>query len=365
MRVLHLLSEIPWRGGENQCRLLAKGLKAQFHYEQWVATPIGSEAQRRMSREFPIKAYSSIWSPLSILGLWLFIHRKKIQILHAHTSKAHTLGLILRLLSPQTKLIVHRRVDYVPKQNLRTKLKYHSPLIRSWIAISAKVRDILMATGISDSKIKLIPSSVAAQEASASEQIAAKQALCERYHIPENVPLIGNASALSDQKGYEILLEACAILRSRHREFRCLIAGKGPKEKELKALCRKLNLDKHVYFVGWIDNPQRFLAGLDILALSSHYEGLGTIVQEAIYAGCCIVATNTGGVPEMIKNGETGLLVDCGNPQAFSVALERALESKELQYSLNVRGREYLKSYFSLAFMVEATHSVYRNALLH
>ncbi len=181
------------------------------------------------------------------------------------------------------------------------------------------------------------------------------------FKVPENHILIGNASALTSQKGHETLLRAVAELRKKTKQFSVLIAGDGNLKESLQAMTSDLGISDQVQFVGFIKNVPEFLSALDILAVPSNNEGLGTIILDGILAGCAVVGSNVGGIPEIIIDKKTGLLQEVGDFQKLSQNLWDLIHNPEQTEYLKRAAMEWVKNEFGLAAMVDGNYQIYRS----
>ena len=122
--------------------------------------------------------------------------------------------------------------------------------------------------------------------------------------------------------------------------------------KDMEDLRAKLNLEYDVTFLGFIEDVPRFLSALDVLTISSRFEGLGTIVLESIGAGLAVAATAAGGIPEMILDKKTGLLSPVDQPEPFAASVIALLQSKELRRQLSKDALTHVSANFSIANMI-------------
>ncbi len=154
--------------------------------------------------------------------------------------------------------------------------------------------------------------------------------------------VIGTASRLSPEKGQSYLLEAFAALRQRYGPRVSLkIAGEGPEEQNLKALARKLGIADAVDFAGWLEHDAlpAFLQDLDIFALPSTCEGFGVAAAEAASMKLAVVASNVYGVPDIVRDGKTGILVPAQNSDALATALASLIDDAPRRQEMGEAGR--------------------------
>jgi glycosyltransferase involved in cell wall biosynthesis len=143
-----------------------------------------------------------------------------------------------------------------------------------------------------------------------------------------------------------------------------VLVGLGPLEAELKALAAGLGVADRVLFPGSRDDVYRLLPALDVFALSSRFEGLPIALLEAMATGVAPVATTVGGIPEVITDGQNGLLVDPGDPSALAAALGRVLGDDELRAHLGAAAAVRAGD-FDLVNAVRRAEDVYRAAVAH
>ena len=136
---------------------------------------------------------------------------------------------------------------------------------------------------------------------------------------------MGNVAALTGHKDHATLVEAMALLRPRAPEARLVIAGEGELRSDLEALVRERGLEDRVIFAGFRRDLDRLLPAFSVFCLSSHLEGLGTSVLDAMAFGLPVVATAAGGIPEAVQDGVTGRVVPPRDPGALAGALAEVL----------------------------------------
>lgn len=364
MRILHLDTEKTWRGGENQVKALIEGLHGQVE-KQFAAAPFNSVAimeSRWNCETFALKS-GNPYDPRVIYQLVSFIKKNRIHLVDAHTAKAHTLAVHVASFVPNLKIVVHRRVDNVPKNNWLTKTKYFSPKVTCYVAISQAIAKILIQYGISQDKIKVVRSAVSDEVYKKLNRKEIQKQFRIKHQIPENFVIFGNASALSNQKGYQTLIQAIAILIKTHVNFKVFIAGDGELKQELDDLVNELGLRNEIHFLGFLKDVPEFLSTLDVLVIPSNNEGLGTVILDAILAGCCPVGSRVGGIPEIIQHEQTGLLIEKGDSVRLARHLALLIDQPEKLKTLAANAKQHVLIEFSLESMVQGNLNVYNSLL--
>jgi glycosyltransferase involved in cell wall biosynthesis len=192
------------------------------------------------------------------------------------------------------------------------------------IAVSESLRRGVEALGVEAANVHVIPNGIDPRTFHPVDRAAAREALS----VAPGDRVVVSVGRLSPVKGLDLLVEAMGALH-RHDEppARCFIVGAGPLRGELKRRVRSLGLSKHVQLVGAIP-PERlplFYGAADITCLLSLSEGCPNVVLESLACGTPVVATRVGGVPELVRDGENGLLLDARDPRAATELIRAAL----------------------------------------
>ena len=176
---------------------------------------------------------------------------------------------------------------------------------------------------------------------------------------------VGTVAVLVKRKGHRFLLEAAAIIKQRGIKVRYQFAGDGPEKKELEKMVAQLGLREEVSFPGFLPDVAAFLANVDIFVLPSLYEGLGVAVLEAMAAGKPIVSSRVGGIPELIRHRESGLLVPAGSAESLADAISLLLSQESLAESMGRRAWQKVREEFTLEQMGKKNETFYYELLQH
>lgn len=357
VRVLHVDSELTWRGGEQQLLYLMQGLQ-QHQIPNFVtcapASALSAQAQKHGLPVCPIPLRGE-WDFFSILRLAHLIKNLKVNILHCHSSHAHTIGLLSTILQKSCSLVVTRRVDFHTGSNLLSRLKYHLRIDKI-IAVSDGVKNVLVEDGVAAEKIAVVPDGVDARHFQCCQK---GRYLYQEFGIDEHAPVIGNVAALAPHKHQQNLLAAAKIVLQEIPAAQFLVVGEGELKTELKELAKKLGLEKNVLFTGFREDVPHILTILDLFVVSSYLEGLGSSTLEAMAAELPVVATRTGGIPEIVQDGVNGLLVSPRDSQALAAAMIALLRDKDKRKNMGAAGRKIVEN-FSVEKMVEGNIHVYQ-----
>ncbi|QJW98067.1 glycosyltransferase [Frigoriglobus tundricola] len=181
--------------------------------------------------------------------------------------------------------------------------------------------------------------------------------------IPPDARVIGTVGRLNEVKRQDHLIRALGTLGARAADVRLLLVGDGPERGALERLVEGLGLSARVHFAGYQSAPERFLPAMDVFALSSRLEGLPLALLEAWAAGLPVVSSAVGGVPKVVRHGETGLLFPNGDEPALARALLELLDDPAKAARLAAAGRAVVRRDFSLERMASEYEGLYRAAI--
>ena len=358
MNVLHIDEQRTWRGGEQQASWLIEGLVERGHAISiagksngaFLAAEHGGAKVQRFALPFLNEA--DIFSAARLASI---VRQGQIDILHAHTSHAHLQACLARRMAGRGKVVVSRRVSFRPKPGPFNRWKYNQPDL--FLAVSGKVGEVLSEYGITAQRMAVVHSSVNFSRTNVSA--LSRSAL----GVPEDATLLFSAGALVDHKDHKTLLAALPQVLDRFPKTLLLIAGEGSLREALEAQIAALGLTTPVRLLGHRTDVPAILRAADLYVSSSTSEGLGTSVLEALACGIPVVATEAGGVGEMVINGETGLLLPARNPDALAEAMIAALSFPAEAQLRAVRGKQLVAANFTTQRMVERTIQAYERLL--
>ena len=347
LRVLHLDAGREWRGGQRQVYLLARGQREQGHEPLVIAAPESPLIRRLRSTGIAAAA-------VRMRGDWDFAAARRVRavirtwnadLIHAHDARAHAIALASLIGRNSLPLIVTRRVPFVP----RGRLKYGRRVAR-FIAISGAVRDALVAGGVDPDRIDLVYSGVPRPSV-----VKARDWRLE-CRWPTDSVVCGIVGAMTAEKGLATLSEIGALLpeETRERIRLVLLGGQAAGSQPIGGLT--------AFRAGFVDEIHAAMAGLDIMLHPSSAEGLGTAVIDAMALGIPPIAFRVGGLPELIEDGRSGLLIPAGDIAAFAAATDRLVRDPDLRVALARAGPERATE-FGVDRMVRGTQGVYASVL--
>ncbi|MEQ8925434.1 MAG: glycosyltransferase family 4 protein [Fulvivirga sp.] len=361
LRVLHISSERSWRGGEQQIAYLIDELH-NLGVQNEVLCQAGSEFEEYCNSH-SIKCHTSHFS--GVKGFFkgakdLKKISKGFDLVHVHTSKGHTVAFYSHLRGCKAKFIVSRRVDFVPGSSLLTRWKYTFKGIKKILCVSDAIRDIMLeylGKKYAD-KCITVHSGVDLKKFKASDELD----LRKQYKIDDSTFIIGNTSALADHKDYFTFIDTAYLIIQSGFKCKFFILGDGPLEAEIKKYCYSQGIGDHVSFTGFVTNPIEYLRNFDLFLITSKTEGLGTSIIDAFANAIPVVATNAGGIPELVINEQTGLLCAVKDSNHLSEAVLRLASDNELKQRLITNAKAHIKN-FSKEETAKKTLKVYQEVI--
>ncbi len=368
LRILHVDPEQQWGGGEAQVLGLTRYLHRAGHISH-VATPLHGVLAQRLQHDNLAVRPLSVRNHLDGLAGWRLrrlVRRERYDLVHFHTARAHALSPWLSTLP--VRRLVTRRMDYPVKAGWLSRFLYRRQ-VDMIIAISAGVAGALGAAPLSDRTIRIIPSGIDTKQ---FLPIAAqRRAIRRQYGLGEETTIILMAGALTKRKSPHTLIEAAAQLHShrqrgqpagQHRQalsLHYLICGDGPLRQELEARVRTLGLASVFHFAGFCRDVSAYLAAADIFVHTPVREGLGVAVIEALAAGLPVVASRVGGIPELIADRATGLLIPPQAPSALCHALLQCVRHPDWAKTLGAHGQAKVRTHFDIETTARANEALY------
>ncbi len=288
------------------------------------------------------------------------LRSQKYGLLHAHGFK---MALLSRPVSRYCKVpcLVTIHGDLAHGGTAKCRLVYRKTerLLSAWadgyITVSEWLAKLLIADfGVPAERIVIIPNGIALGESDLPRPL--------ELPFAAEMPLVGTVARLAPQKGIEHFLLAVKEVASILPELRFLVVGDGPLRPALERLCVQLGIEEKVFFAGFRQDVPAILQRLQLFVQPSLSEGQGITVLEAMAAGCPVVACAAGGLKELIEDGETGLLVQPGNPQALAQAMTLLLQNRQLCQQITVKAKIFATRY-EMAEMITKTREVYTRIL--
>lgn len=285
------------------------------------------------------------------------LRRWKADLLHCHLPLA---GIVGRLAGKMVGIPVvyteHNRME-----RYHTLTRKANLLTWGWqdqvIAVSSEVAASIHAHTRSRTPVKVVLNGVDTERFMPT--LNGSPGVRMTVGIPIDAPVIGTVAVFRTQKRLDDWLSAARLLRDTHPDVHFLLIGDGPLRDELMQRARALNLADVVHFTGLQEDVRPFLSIMDVFMISSLFEGLPLALLEAMSMRCGVVATSVGGIPEVIRHGESGFLVEPRQPHALAEFASRLIANQEMAHQMGKRARQTIESGFSLRRMTEQLEETY------
>jgi glycosyltransferase involved in cell wall biosynthesis len=296
-----------------------------------------------------------------IINIYKLLKKRNIDIIHVHGFKENLLGGIAAKLLHAKLIRTHHGKGMLEGSLVHAVIERVNQLLltNKIISVSSELKEYLVAHKFSKNKISVILNGVSAGPL---QKIADEQELKNQLHISDDCTIIGTVGRLVAVKGHKYLLQGAKLIIKQNSKVIILIVGDGPLLAEMKSLSKILGIENYVRFTGFSHDPIPQLSLFDIFIMPSLHEGIPMALLEAMSLNKPIIATDVGGIPEIINNGYNGLLIPPGNSEAIADAClklmtdikmrsclaKNAFNDAQTKYSLKITGRATLNLYREL-----------------
>lgn len=358
MKILHVETGRHLYGGALQVFYLIRGLRERDVASVLVCargSAIGA-ACRPFAEVVEIDMAGDV-DPRFFSGLCRTVRQLRPDVLHAHSRRGADwwTGLAARRFG--LPAVVTRRVDNREAPWL-ARLKYG--MYDRVASISEGIRQVLIDEGVAAGRIPLIHSAV---DSDKYQQSRDRVWFEREFSLPAGSRVLAVIAQMIERKGHRYLIDGLPTILAEHPATRVIFFGQGPLRQELETLCTSRGLSHVVHFAGFRDDLDRVLPNLDLVVHPALMEGLGVSLLQASAAGVPIVAARAGGIPEVVRDGVNGALVEPGTVEPLAAAIRRYLADESLARDHGAAGRELVRNEFSISAMVDSYHELYGGLL--
>jgi glycosyltransferase involved in cell wall biosynthesis len=351
--------------------VLVHGLSLESHMTDWEKQSVDSRIKEAMERGVNVIPVISLVRRISpfrdlqaLFYLWRLMIREKPDLVHTHTSKAGILGRWAAWLG-RVPIIVHTAHGHVFYGHFGPLASRFFVLLERFMAL---ITDRMIALTVGE-RNDYIKSSVSRPDriVNIHSGVEIDHYMSVRVNIEEKKKSLGISSRglvvgtvgwLLPIKGPMHLLNAMESVWQDYPEATLVFVGKGDLEAELRAKALQMGVSGRVKFLGWRDDIPEIMKILDVFVLPSLNEGMGRVLVEAMAAGRPVVASRVGGIPDLVKHGENGFLVEPGDENGVSAAIKKLLADKIMRDQMGEKGRIMAQA-FSVENMVDKIDSLY------
>lgn len=363
-RILHLITGIDVGGAENHLLDLCRG-----QVERGASVTLlylkgdGELAPEFRSVGCTVERIGIEWDldPVGFLRILAHFRRNEYDVVHLHLMHANVYGVPAARLAgvPTVVATKHNDEQFWQKRTVRAVHNALLDRIDAVITISDHVKRYLCdVTDVDPSKVETVYYGF---DPSPFDDVDEESVQAVRREFAANdAPLVGTVARLTEQKDLPTLLRAHQRVLETHPDAHLAVVGRGEKEASLKRHTSELGIRDSVTFAGFRRDIPELMHAFDIFALPSRWEGFGVVFMEAMAAGTPIVASNTSAIPEVVADGQNGILCEPGDADSFASAIADLLADPERIHTYGACGRERLEMEFTIDRMVSETSSVYR-----
>ena len=379
-KVLHIITRLDKGGSAENTFLTVKGLDKEKYDVTLMSGPVEDARQERRTQveEYGIRYIHlpvlvrnihMVYDLIALFKIYRFLAKEKFDVVHTHTSKAGLLGRFAAKLAG-TPLVVHTphgHIFYGYFRRLKTKMfirleKIASRMTNKIVALTDREKsDYITHKIVREGKCIVIHSGIELDRYR-ELTIEEKNKLKKEIGIPEDAMVVGTAGRLISVKGPEFMIKASQHISLESPETYLVFAGDGPLKEDLQTLAKETGTDKNIIFLGWRDDVPRILSVFDIFLLPSLNEGMGRVLAEAMALGKPIVASNVGGIPDLVIHGKNGYLVPPQNPEKLAKYTQLLLEDKDKREKMGRAGKE-MASGFTHEAMVQKIARLYEELM--
>jgi len=368
-KVLQVIGGGEIAGSKHQFLELCREQRRQNHEVRIVCFLEGELSQEARQKGIPLSVLpmANIFDFRVVRLLRRLISSGNFQVVHTHGVRANFIG---RLAAHVTSAKIVTTIYSYPKEDYKNPLKrWFYPPIDRWttpwahrlIAVSEGLKERLVESGVAPAeRFRVVHCSI---DIASTRPSRTSEEMRRELEIPAHAPAAGMLARLVQVKNPFLLLDAAGIIAQEMPEAKVLFIGDGPFLDPLKKAVEDRRLGGAILFPGFRKDPLNVVEALDVIVLSSISEGLPVTLLEAMCLQKPVVATRVGGVPEVVKDGVTGLLSPSGDAKAFASNLLYLFRRPEEAQRMGRRGLQWVEQNFSLRMMVEKTNLVYEEVL--
>ena len=367
IKVLHLITGIDIGGAEKLLVAVTRELR-----EDGLDVAVGYfKGTGALRKEFEGNGIRTVYlgeQTLFMIGravnLYRLLKAERFDLVHTHLIHATLIGRVVSRIAGVPIVITteHNTSNWQPKYLPVTILyRLTGSLSHKVIAISEAVRKCLLNVArIDPSRVEVVYDGVDIARFNPGLDAAG---LKKELGLADAYPVIGSVSRLDARKGLEYLVGAIASLIPEMPGTRLVLVGDGPERTRLQDQAKQLGVERIVTFAGSQEDIVPFLAIMDVFVLPSLFEGLSVSLIEAMAMMKPIVATNVGGIPEVVTDGEDGLLVPPRESGSLAAAIRRLVRDRPLADAMRTAARKKIEQKFSLDQLVRRLEHLYENLL--
>jgi glycosyltransferase involved in cell wall biosynthesis len=332
-----------WRGGEQQLVYLVEGLKNETnslivcpqrsllaHYAHKNMLPVTTMSKRRP------------FHPLTWREFGKIVREFKPHIIHLHDPDAHAIAVIWASMTRSNiPMVLSRKVDFKLKNSFFTRYKYNFKNVKVIVCVSKAVKEIILPSIKRQEKISVIYDAVDVNRFSDKPTGALRRG----YKLPDDMLIVGNIAALVPHKDYITFINTAERVIHSGVKAKFFVIGDGPQKEKLAKMIQDRGLGKHFIVTGFRNDIEQVFPDIDVFLHPSETEGLGSSILDAFLCRSAVVATNAGGIIEIVKHNETGLIADVKDSEKLAEYVMEMAKNHSLRTKLTNNAFQFVQQF--------------------
>ena len=358
--IAFVIGQLSLGGSEKQLYLLAKGLHASGRYNVCVIVlsaitePHGSKLEKEGIRVISLRKKMPYFDIFRIIAFRRLISARQINILHSFSLTANYYSYFALLFNRNIKFfcgsrntetdrnrLLQRIDDFIIKRShgLITNSVHNLEFLKKISANSSRINGNVVLNGI---------------------EIPSDNSL--NIKTENSMVTVGTVALFKKQKNYPLFIDLCESITNEYSNVNFISIGTGPDYEIIKQYTNKLNLESKINFLGNQSNALEIMKDkFDVFVLTSIKEGLPNVIMEAMSVGLPVVATDVGGVSELVKHGETGFLVPSGDRDELVKYCKTLIDDSKLRFAMGQKGRDFIVQNYSAEKMVREFKDIFES----
>lgn len=301
---------------------------------------------------------------MAAIRLANILYRQHIDLLQTHDAQTRRIGILAALLTGVVHVTsLHGWIQNTFKEELAVRLdKWLIRLTRHIIVMSNQMKKEVLALGVPSSSILVLHNAILLKDYPINNL---RGQFRKEFDIANHERLIAAIGRLSPEKGLDSFLAMASMIAKQRRDVKFVVVGEGPLLRGLQMTAANLDVFDKVVFTGYRTDLHFIYADIDILVIPSETEGLPNVMLEAFAFERPVVATNVGGISEILSHGTNGFLVDRGDPESLARYVIQLIDNPHLAGEMGKRGRRTIKEQLSFEVRTRKLEQYYAQQCLH
>lgn len=360
MNILHIIFSIEKGGAETYLFNIVENMKGDMNFFVLCDHKGGNHKKIQdicknvdiidMKNPFDLKAAKKVAN---------YCKENDIHIIQTHFLRENYIAVLSKLFNPKIKIVWTAHLIADNKGKIKIFNKLFSGFVDKIICVSEAVKKSLIEEGLSESKLQVIYNGVDTKYYKPIENNFLKS----KMSLNDSTLVLTTISRFNKEKGHSFLIDGIRELEKYIENFKLILVGEGEEQEAIKQKVKKYGLEEYIKFLGYREDILGILSITDIYISPSKNEAISFSILEALSSGKVVVATEVGGVPEIFKKGDIGILIPYGEPEVFAQAIVHLYTNEKIYEKKKMNSRKIVVDNFSLNKMVKKTLNLYDKLL--